>query len=233
MDSDDDNIEEMVEGPLDEDEQPHGFCTVTYSSSDRFEGLFVHGEKNGKGKFFFFDGSTLEGFYVDDALQGKGIYTYEDGGALHGTYVDGELNGPAQEFDSDRHLVFRGQYKDNIRCGMCWVYYPDGGCVVGEVNEDGEMTGKAVAYVYPDGYTSLYGTFVDGELIEGRLATLTTQVNSRPHFTVDPDSVRELDVTGSVKVPTMAHNSSNIALVSRKCFTHRSSLKSFSFILLD
>lgn len=188
MDSDDDNMEEVVEGPLDEDDQPHGFCTVTYSSSDRFEGHFVHGEKNGKGKFFFFDGSTLEGFYVDDALQGQGVYTYEDGGALHGFYVDGELNGPAQEFNSDGQLVFRGRYKDNIRYGMCWVYYPDGACVVGEVNEEGEMTGKAVAYVYPDGRTALYGSFVDGELIEARLATLTTQENSRPHFTVDPDS---------------------------------------------
>ncbi|KAG1962543.1 histone-lysine N-methyltransferase SETD7 [Pimephales promelas] len=175
-------------GPLDEDDQPHGFCTVTYSSSDRFEGHFVHGEKNGKGKFFFFDGSMLEGFYVDDALQGQGIYTYEDGGALHGTYVDGELNGPAQEFNPDGQLVFRGQYKDNIRCGMCWVYYPDGACVVGEVNEDGEMTGKAVAYVYPDGRTALYGSFVDGELIEAQLATLTTQENGRPQFTIDPDS---------------------------------------------
>ncbi|MEQ2234501.1 Histone-lysine N-methyltransferase setd7, partial [Ilyodon furcidens] len=56
MDSDDENVEEVVEGPLDEDGQPHGFCTVTYSSSDRFEGHFTHGEKNGKGKFFFFDG---------------------------------------------------------------------------------------------------------------------------------------------------------------------------------
>lgn len=70
--------------------------------------------------------STLEGFYVDDALQGQAIYTYEDGGALHGTYADGELNGPAQEFDLEGHLVFRGQYKDNIRCGMCWTYYPVG-----------------------------------------------------------------------------------------------------------
>lgn len=61
---------------------------------------------------------------MDDALQGQGIYTYEDGGALHGTYVDGELNGPAQEFNPDSQPVFRGQYKDNIRCGMCWVYYP-------------------------------------------------------------------------------------------------------------
>ncbi|XP_072520219.1 histone-lysine N-methyltransferase SETD7 isoform X2 [Salminus brasiliensis] len=124
MDSDDDNVEEVVEGPLDDDELPHGFCTVTYSSSDRFEGHFVHGEKNGKGKFFFFDGSTLEGFYVDDALQGQGVYTYEDGGALHGAYVDGELNGPAQEFDPEGRLIFKGQYKDNIRCGLCWVYYP-------------------------------------------------------------------------------------------------------------
>lgn len=43
-------------GHLDDDGLPHGFCTVTYSSTDRFEGNFVHGEKNGRGKFFFFDG---------------------------------------------------------------------------------------------------------------------------------------------------------------------------------
>ncbi len=64
----------------------------------------------------------------------------------------------------------------------------DGVYMVGEVNEDGEMTGKSVAYVYPNGRTALYGSFVDGELIEARLATLTTQENGRPHFTVDPDS---------------------------------------------
>lgn len=68
--------------------------------------------------------STLEGFYVDDCLQGRGEYTYEDGGVLYGTYVDGELNGPAQEFDGKGHLVFKGHYKDNCRCGECWIYYP-------------------------------------------------------------------------------------------------------------
>ncbi|KAJ8262391.1 hypothetical protein GJAV_G00165910 [Gymnothorax javanicus] len=188
MDSDDENLDETVEGPLDEDGQPHGFCTVTYSSSDRFEGMFVHGEKNGRGKFFFFDGSSLEGFYVDDALQGQGVYTYEDGGALHGTYVDGELNGPAQELDADGQIVFKGQYKDNNRCGICWIYYPDRGGIVGEVNEDGEMTGSNVAYVYPDGKMAIYGNFVDGELIEARLACLTSVENGRPHFDIVPDS---------------------------------------------
>lgn len=188
MDSDDENIEEVVEGPLDDDDQPHGFCTVTYSSSDRFEGHFSHGEKNGKGKFFFFDGSTLEGFYTDDALQGQGVYTYEDGGVLHGTYADGELNGHAQEFDGEGHLVFKGQYKDNSRCGECWVYYPDGGCVFGKVNEDGEMTGDSVTYIYPDGHTALCGSFVDGELIEARLASLACNENGRPRFQVTPNS---------------------------------------------
>lgn len=61
---------------------------------------------------------------MDDVLQRQGVYSYEDGGVMHGTYVDGELNGPAQELDRDGHLVFKGQYKDNIRCGEYWAYYP-------------------------------------------------------------------------------------------------------------
>lgn len=67
--------------------------------------------------------STLEGYYMDDTLQGQGVYRYEDGGALHGTYVDGELNGPAQEYDQDGQLIFKGLYKDNVRCGLCWFYH--------------------------------------------------------------------------------------------------------------
>ncbi|XP_070613844.1 histone-lysine N-methyltransferase SETD7 isoform X3 [Erythrolamprus reginae] len=167
---------------------PHGFCIVTYSSTDRFEGNFVHGEKNGHGKFFFFDGSTLEGFYVDHGLQGQGTYTYEDGGTLRGTYIDGELNGPAQEYDADGRLIFKGQYKDNIRRGFCWIYYSDGGYLVGEVNEEGEMTGEKLAYVYPDGKMAYYGHFIDGEMIEARLANVLLAEEEKLQFDVIPGS---------------------------------------------
>ncbi|KAI6069539.1 Histone-lysine N-methyltransferase SETD7 [Aix galericulata] len=205
MDSDEETLEETVEGHLDDDGLPHGFCTVTYSSTDRFEGNFVHGEKNGRGKFFFFDGSTLEGYYVDDALQGQGIYTYEDGVVLHGTYVDGELNGPAQEYDSDGRLIFKGQYKDNIRHGVCWIYYPDGGSLVGEVNEEGEMTGEKIAYVYPDGKTAYSGRFIDGEMIEAKLATLTSVEDGKPQFEVVPGSpVYSFDKSTSSCISTNA-----------------------------
>ncbi|OCT97063.1 hypothetical protein XELAEV_18009285mg [Xenopus laevis] len=174
------------EGLLDDDDGlPHGFCTVNYSSTDRFEGHFVHGEKKGRGKFYYFDGSTLEGFYVDNALQGQGIYTYEDGGSLFGTYVEGELNGPAQEYDTDRRLIFKGQCKDNVRHGVCWIYYPDGGSLVGEVNEDGDMTGDKIAYVYPDG--GRYGKFIDAEMLEEKLAILTSVDEGKPHSDLVPN----------------------------------------------
>ncbi|XP_024116136.1 histone-lysine N-methyltransferase SETD7 isoform X1 [Oryzias melastigma] len=224
MDSDEESEEEVVVGPLDEDSQPHGFCTVTYSSSDRFEGHFTHGEKNGKGKFFFFDGSTLEGFYVDDALQGQGVYTYEDGGVLNGTYVDGELNGPAQEFDSEGRLTFKGQYKDNARCRECWVYYPDGGCVFGEVNADGEMSGKSLAYIYPDGRTALYGSFVEGEIIEARSATMISKENERPRFEVAPNSaVYSYDKSTSTCIAT--HTLLPDPYESRRVFVADSKIK--------
>lgn len=58
----------------------------------------------------------------------------------------------------------------------------------GEVNEDGEMTGDGVAYIYPDRQTALYGSFVDGELIEARLATLISSESGRPRFEITPNS---------------------------------------------
>lgn len=58
----------------------------------------------------------------------------------------------------------------------------------GEVNEDGEMTGESVAYIYPDGHTALLGSFVDGELIEARLTSVITSESGRPCFKVPTNS---------------------------------------------
>lgn len=64
----------------------------------------------------------------------------------------------------------------------------DGGSLVGEVNEEGEMTGEKIAYVYPDGRTAYSGKFIDGEMIEAKLATLTSLEDGKPQFEVVPGS---------------------------------------------
>lgn len=48
------------------------------------------------------------------------------------------------------------------------------------------MTGEKIAYVYPDGRTALYGKFVDGEMLEGQLATLLVEEEGRPLFQLVP-----------------------------------------------
>lgn len=58
----------------------------------------------------------------------------------------------------------------------------------GEVNKDGEMTGDAIAYIYPDGCTALFGTFVDGNLIRARLATVSFNQTGKPLFEIPPNS---------------------------------------------
>lgn len=56
------------------------------------------------------------------------------------------------------------------------------------MNEDGEMTGESIAYIYPDRRTALYGSFADGELIMAHLATVTCSKSGRPHFEISPNS---------------------------------------------
>lgn len=58
----------------------------------------------------------------------------------------------------------------------------------GEVNEEGEITGESVAYIYPDRQTALCGSFVDGELIKARLATMICSESGRPRFEIAPNS---------------------------------------------
>uniref|UniRef100_F6YBN1 SET domain containing 7, histone lysine methyltransferase n=2 Tax=Monodelphis domestica TaxID=13616 RepID=F6YBN1_MONDO len=49
------------------------------------------------------------------------------------------------------------------------------------------MTGDKIAYVYPDGRTTIYGKFIDGELIEGKLATMSVE-EGKPYFELIPGS---------------------------------------------
>lgn len=60
----------------------------------------------------------------------------------------------------------------------------------GELNQNEEMTGESIAYIYPDRRTALYGSFVDGELIKAHLATVTSIKSGRPHFEISPSSKR-------------------------------------------
>jgi hypothetical protein len=69
------------------------------------------------------------------------------------------------------------------------------------------MTGEKIAYVYPDERTALYGKFIDGEMMEGKLATLLATEEGRPHFELMPGSKWSLLRRGSERFPFSLNSS--------------------------
>ena len=56
----------------------------------------------------------------------------------------------------------------DIRVLVFWQgSYDNSGYTVGQVDEEGELTGDEIAYIYPDFKMAIRGKFIEGELIEG------------------------------------------------------------------
>jgi len=187
-----------ISGQSTADGLPNGRGTIVFESGDRFEGRFSLGKKCGRGTFYFCDGSSLSGIFKDDALNGKGLYTYEDGSCLVGTYTDGELNGPAEEFDQEGKLTFRGSYMASMHHGLCYFWDGAGACTFGVVDRYGHLSGNDITYVYPDKQTALKGRFKDGELIEAQLAIINYKADDFTY--TDQDTLFTRDVSTRDKI---------------------------------
>ena len=52
--------------------------------------------------------------------------------------------------------------------GVCWKVVKGGGCVVGRVDDVGELTGIRIAYIYPDWHTALRGEMKEERLVKAK-----------------------------------------------------------------
>ena len=106
-----------------------------------FEGEYLNGKRNGKGKEFYYNGKLMfKGEYLNgkkwngngyndnsriySLKDGKGFvkeygheYCYEDLLIFEGEYINGEKNGKGIEYDDFGRLKFEGEYL-NEKNGM-------------------------------------------------------------------------------------------------------------------
>ena len=76
-----------------------------------FEGEYVNGERNGKGKDYFCGELIFEGEYLNGKRNGKGKEYDLDGQLLfEGEYLNGEINGKGKEYYYNCELEFEGEY---------------------------------------------------------------------------------------------------------------------------
>eukprot|EP00090_Calanus_glacialis_P045472 TRINITY_DN8457_c0_g1_i2.p1 TRINITY_DN8457_c0_g1~~TRINITY_DN8457_c0_g1_i2.p1 ORF type:complete len:319 (-),score=77.82 TRINITY_DN8457_c0_g1_i2:34-990(-) len=91
---------------------------------------------------------------------------------VEGFLEAGILYGFVRYFDKKGRLSFVGKHENGQPCGTCWKIIPGGGCVVGEVDSDGHLTGADIAYIYPDFATVLLGEFRDGVMEKAQEACI-------------------------------------------------------------
>ena len=102
-----------------------------YSDVLRFEGEYLNGKRNGKGKEYNFCGSLLfEGEYLNGLKNGKGK-EYHDNGKLkfEGEYLNGKRNGKGKDYYWDGELMFEGEFLNGKRNGKGKEYDHDGNLI--------------------------------------------------------------------------------------------------------
>jgi len=76
-----------------------------------FEGEYLNGKRNGKGKEYIAGILEFEGEYLNGQKNGKGKeYNYNGKLEFEGEYLNGEKNGKGKEFYSNGKLKFEGIY---------------------------------------------------------------------------------------------------------------------------
>lgn len=73
--------------------EPQGEFKRIEIDGDLFEGYFINGKKNGRGKYIWANGDIFDGNWVDGKRTGKGRITWSDGDTYEGEWKNGKRCG--------------------------------------------------------------------------------------------------------------------------------------------
>jgi len=92
----------------------------TFSDNTCFEGMFVDGQKNGKGKINFSDGSIFEGNFVANNLEGYGklIWPALENKVYEGEWKNNVMEGRGKMTWLDTGKTYEGEYKEDKKNGF-------------------------------------------------------------------------------------------------------------------
>ena len=128
-----------------------------------FEGEYLDGKRNGKGKEYCEYKLIFEGEYLNGERSGKGKEFYDDNLIYEGEYLYGKRNGKGKEYDNNE-LIFEGEYLNDKRWnGKGREYDFDSKSEFeGEFKNGEKWNGKIKEYNYYD------ELMFDGEYLNGK-----------------------------------------------------------------
>ena len=149
-----------------------------------YEGEFLYGERNGKGKEYSTFGKLIfEGEFIKGKRNGKckEFYYNKSGLKYEGEYLDGKKNGKGKEYYYEGKLLFEGEYLNGKRIkgkyydknenmiyklnnsnGFGREYYSSGKILFEGEYLNGRRNGKGKEY-FEDGKLKFEGDYLKGE----------------------------------------------------------------------
>ena len=130
-----------------------------YDDGSVYEGEFVDGKRNGKGKYTYADGTVYEGDFIDGNFNGKGKYTFANGDVYEGDFIDDKRTGKGK-YTFANGTVYEGDFVDDSFTGKGKYSFTNGDVYEGDWIND-KRTGKGK-------YTYANGDVYEGEFIDGK-----------------------------------------------------------------
>jgi hypothetical protein len=114
----------------------NGKGTYVYTNGYSFEGTFVNGKREGRGKLIDSEGGWYDGMWANDQFNGQGTYIWPNGTKYIGAWKDGVQEGYGIYFYSNGDK-YTGYFKNNKFNGEGTYTWADGSTETG-VFKDGE-----------------------------------------------------------------------------------------------
>lgn len=70
-----------------------------------YEGEYKHGEKDGKGIYYYPNGAKYEGDFVRNQKEGNGVFHWDDKTRWEGTWVNNKMDGNGTYYDGDKSKI--------------------------------------------------------------------------------------------------------------------------------
>ena len=127
---------------------PEGKGIFYYKNGSRYEGEFKNGKKDGIGIYFYeqepFKGNRYDGGWKDNKQDGKGSYYFNDGDLFEGEWKNGGQRGKGIYYynNGDR---YEGDFKNRCMDGKGVYYYNNGQRYEGDFR-NGKREGKGIFY---------------------------------------------------------------------------------------
>ena len=147
----------------------NGEGSYTFSSGNKYTGVFKNKKLNGKGIFRWTGGALYIGDWKDNERHGQGTQSYADGHKYDGDWKDDERHGQGTMIWKEGNK-YVGEYKDGNMQGEGTYTTTDGNKYVGEF-KDSDWHGQGTMY-YADG-SFVKGLWENGKFIESNATKIT------------------------------------------------------------